>query len=157
MNAIEIRKPPINYEHERDWANTIEARFALKDFLNLRRITPVDYPKALDVCSGTGALAGFLEELGWTDITYIDQCQPKPEEIHVKNAHWLYWDLAKLYKALHFSDIAIPQLVTQYKAAFDLVVCSAPYVDGLLMTVPFEIVLNYFKKEDGYIYHTWFA
>ncbi len=94
----------------------------LQNLLSSQQITPVDYPRVIDLGSGDGGVAAFLIQLGWenTNITCVDKfVAPYPA---VTDVIWQYVDIDNLARELGNEDrnTLDPRLI-DLQEQFDLI------------------------------------
>ena len=116
--------------------------------LSRQGVTPVTYPRAIDLCAGDGSFARILVDNGWdeTNMACVDMfCTSTPL---VPRAKWLYWDLESLYSAIVL-DKPIPAEVLEYQHQFDIAILW----NGGLFGRAVDIVCEYLVRSEGYIVH----
>lgn len=133
--------------------NDFHAQELLKDEISYQKIKPKTHQKALDLCSGDGAIAWYLTTLGWEpeDITCIDQF--RSTRPLVRGVRWKFIDLDVLLQQLQHGEQVEPEIAS-LEHSFDVVTMFW----GLVLLVGVEgstrkrLLTDYFKKPGGFSY-----
>jgi hypothetical protein len=147
MREILIAQPLTNTDPYRNYSLQDKKFTNETEVFMLGAITPGNYPKAIDLCSGDGALALFLIQRGWKpeNITCVDRyISPTPL---VTGVSWLYMDLNLLATALETHE-PVPSCIGQLRGAFDVVT----HIQGYLQRDEQKYVNEFFIRDKGYLY-----
>ena len=149
MGEIIISNPPISSDFFRN--HTGESRWDQKQLqrnIALGGISPNEFPRIADFCSGNLYAAKVFVDNGWNpqDVTGVDI--KIPDAAAVSEAQMKYWDLVVLSKVINKHQM-IPYDVVKYKESFYLIILSVP---GVVTHV--SELLRYFLRIGGVTYVT---